>query len=51
MKRAAVHRDLRTPKYRMRVVCLKTTYKRKSKNQRESQYYDTDLPDTRRIHF
>lgn len=51
MKRAAVHRDLRTPKYRMRVVALKTAYKRKSKNQRESQYYDTDLPDTRRIHF
>ena len=51
MKRAAVHRDLRTPKYRMRVVALKTAYKRKSKNQRESQYYDTDLTNSRRIHF
>lgn len=40
MKRAAVHKDLRTPKYRMRVVTSKKIYKRKQKNLSEKLYHD-----------
>lgn len=51
MKRSAIHKDLRTPKYRMRVVTLKTAYKRKPKNLNEKRYYDLDITDSKRIHF
>ena len=34
MKRAAVHRDLRTPKYRMRVVESKVQYIRQPKHRK-----------------
>ena len=51
MKRSAVHKDLRTPKYRMRVVALKTSYKRKPKNYKESFYHDSIEPDSRRIYL
>jgi hypothetical protein len=33
-KRDPIAKDLRTPKYRMRVVTLKTTYKRKPKHRK-----------------
>jgi hypothetical protein len=51
MKRSIVHKDLRTPKYRMRVVSLKTAYKRKAKNLNEKKYYDLDDHDSKRLHF
>lgn len=51
MKRSAVHKDLRTPKYRMRVVALKTAYKRKPKNLNEKRYYDFDYSDSKRIYI
>lgn len=35
-----VHRDLRSPKYRQRVVSLKTAYKRKPKNSKDNYYDD-----------
>lgn len=41
-KSIAVHKDLRTPKYRMRVVASKVLYKRKAKNVKEGSYYDSD---------
>jgi len=36
-KRSAVKRDLRTPKYRPRVVPKKTAYKRKSKHRKAGE--------------
>jgi hypothetical protein len=51
MKRSAVHKDLRTPKYKMRVVALKTLYKRKPKNHKDNFYHDFIEPDSRRIYL
>ena len=39
-KANCVHKDLRSPKYRMRVVSIKTAYKRKPKNSKDNYHDD-----------
>ncbi len=51
MRRSAVHKDLRTPKYRMRVVRSKKTYTRKTKNLKEILHHDYIDADPRRLYF